>query len=1281
MKTISLRTKILVLVVLITSIPLAIVGYNNYEMTRQTVISGVIDQASAKVQNNADSLGEWLKARSAEVELMSRTDIVRFGSDAGRLHYFREETVREAAAFVTIGFADAGGQLTLSNGKQVNIAEEPSFKRAMKGESVVTDPFFSEITDNGVVVFQSPVFDDANRVVGVTDASILTERMYREHLNFHISRTDAIFLYNDSGDILHAPDNVYPTASSIYAKNLPFGPAASRMLGSRDGYIRLDGPEKESFLFYAKVPGTTWRIALQVPLHEFEKPLSSMRWRTVLLIAAAEAVIILLLFIMMNRIVQRIKKVLKATEAAAGGDFDVQAFSEKGGDEIAQLSQSVNDMRIHLRDMFGRLEAIINQNQFAFIVLDDQYRVTYFSQTAEKMLGYTAEEVLHKATALTFIDPDDLEAEAKRLSKRLLRTVPADLSVFRELRREQFTYEREWNYVRKDGTRFPVAHSSNGIRGRDGRFIGVAGVARDISAQKQAEKARSQQLEVMGAAKDLIATFDELGGLLYMNNAGKMLLGIDFRYVTPPQELISQRTIKELLHGLAIAKELGFHESEALLTTMGGKRVPVSKIVVAHRDNQTGDTFYSCIARDISEQKKAQAELLQAKREAEEANTAKGNFLARMSHEIRTPIAGIIGLAGLLHKTELNGIQQDYLGKVRASSEVLLRIINDILDFAKVEAGKIQLTDMPFDPWEMIHRFSALLAVFVGGKEQFEFIIEIDPDMPTMLAGDSQRLEQILLNLCINAIKFTERGHVRLQLKVEDITDDGRARILFLVEDTGIGMSSEQLDMLFEPFMQVDGAASRKYGGTGLGLVIVQSLVGMMGGTVVVDSRESEGSRFSFSLELPVKNGAQPDRYRISQSGELMVWVIEDYAGMSGHLCAELEAMGFLTMEHRSWKSAYERLQRAGAGILPNALLLDFEMPDMFGEDTWRLLHDTAKHAQVPTIALTTAFGREELLKMPQADRPDAIIVKPADRISLYQALLAVCQRPSDSAAADQTASAVEMAKPPGGSVLLAEDNKINQLVALEQLRDWGFKVEVAESGLQVLNKLQEQRWDLVLMDIHMPEMDGDEAARIIRQDSKYDRMPIIALTANIIREDHERYIRLGINDVLTKPIQPELMLQMIEKWVLAGRENRLGWSSSSIEQQREVYEPILAQEEELPPEVPGMDISAALARVNGKRDILVHMLKLFARDYAEFEVRLREALQSGDYTQARRMAHTLKGVAGNLSAAELAAMADQLETLLKLPVESRDPIVIASAAACVQIVLGPMVAFLNREK
>ncbi|MBB3068184.1 two-component system sensor histidine kinase/response regulator [Paenibacillus baekrokdamisoli] len=1286
MRTISLRTKVLLLVVLITSVPLCLVGHGNYTAARQTIIDALIDKSYTKVQDSADHLSAWVAARRSAIEIMSRTDKVRLKSAQERWSYFSKETTRTDSDFTTIGFVDPDGIARLSDGSIIDIHREPSFSTVMSGQTFVSDPFIRRSTH--IFIIDVPVFDEYDQVVGAIEAAILTERLYRDFLNFQVESADSSFLYTDNGLIVARPnENNAQQQRYLTAGELPDSITAG-MLTENKGYSKMKEAAGESFVFHAKVEGTSWHIALKVPVREMERPLIPILWRTILTIIAAELIIILLFFLYSSYLVKRIKQILVVTEAASAGNFNTGTLmiEHKGHDELAKLSHSVNEMSIRLGDTFSRMDAIINQNQFAYIVLDAEYRVIYFSQSAERMLGYSAEEVLHRASGTLFIDPEDLRKEAELLSQRLGYYVPPDDSVFKALRVENFSYEREWNFQRKDGSRIPVFFSSNGIRDAEGRFIGVTGMARDNTMQKQAEKARYQQLEVMGAAKDLIASFNEWGQLLYLNPAGRALLGIpegskDHDAGEYAGMLLPRQTIDELLEGIEDAKELGYQESEAGLRTMQGELVTVSKILVVHRDDQTGEMFYSCIARDITEQKIAQAELELAKREAEEANMAKSSFLARMSHEIRTPLAGIIGLSGLMQKTELTEVQQDYLNKTRASSEALLLIINDILDFAKAEAGKIRLNEVSFDPIEMIHRLTDLLTVFVGGKQQFEFIIETPSDLPELLIGDSLRIEQVLLNLCINAIKFTEHGHVKLTLKLLENQFSGQARIAFIVEDTGRGISTVQLDKLFKPFVQVDAAANRKFGGTGLGLVIVKSLVEMMGGYIEVSSQEKVGSKFTFTLELAVEAPARLNRFLIARNLEMAVWVLEDSPLLGDCLCTELEDMGLSTIRLHSWKSTKERLTRAGIGGRPDVLLLDFEMADMFGEETWLDLHHQAKQANVQTIALTTTYGREELLKLSTADRPDAILVKPVSRLSLYQALIAIMDRAGDhTSSVRETTSAVQLPRSIKGTILLAEDNKINQLVAMEHLREWGFTVEVVESGLQVLDKLNERNWDLILMDIHMPEMDGDEATRIIRTDSKYDRMPIIALTANIISEDHERYIRLGMNDVLTKPIEPELMLEVISKWLRKGGDHRIK-SSKDKEAAREAYEPIKSHENDLYLMVPGMDAAAALERVNGKRDILNHMIKLFVREYADFDKRLQHALAGSDYSQAKRLTHTLKGVAGNLSASELALAAEQLEVQLRMPIENYDDDAIRTAANRIQLVLAPMIhTFLTEE-
>lgn len=1282
MRTMSLRTKVLVLAVLITFIPLSIVGIGNYQTARQTIMEALINNAYTKVQNSAANLSAWIDARRAEVEVMSRTDQVRSGTDYEREVYFRTETLRKGSEFYTIGFADLKGKTRLSNGKIIHIGGQQWFRDAVGGRTVITDPFISEFSNDKIFVIQVPVYSSSRQVIGVVDAAILTDKLYNQHLNFHVGDSDKVFVYTEDGRIAGHLTGEELADNSLLSPELPFGQVAADMLALPQGYSTLENESGRSLVFYSKVEGTSWHIALHVPLQEIEQPLHALLWRTALSILFAEGIMILLLYISTDRFVVRVKRILSVTEAASAGDFDVNSVSEEGGDEISQLSHSVNMMKLHLRDMFGRMEAIINQNQYAFIVLDDKYRVTYFSKAAEEFLGYKAEEVVNKVTGALFIDPDDLRAEAARLSEKLGREIPPDESVFQALREERFSYEREWMYIRKDGTRFPVSHSSNGIRDREGRFIGVAGIARDISEQKQAEKTRNQQLEVMEAALDLIASFDEQGQLWYLNPAGRKLLGIDPLSEDNPNDLVSRQTVSELLEGIAGARKQGYQESEALLRTVQGDVVHVSKILVAHRDELTGETFYSCIARDISEQKRVQSELVQAKRAADEANMAKSRFLARMSHEIRTPLAGIIGLTSLLQKTELNDLQQDYLDKTRSSSEALLGIINDILDFSKVEAGRIELNEVAFDPEQLVHKLANLLGVFVGGKEQFEFIVETPDKLPAALIGDPLRVEQVLLNLCVNAIKFTERGHVKMKLEIVDEPSTDAITIRFTVEDTGIGMTEEGLGKLFKPFNQVGVETSRRYGGTGLGLVIVKSLIEMMGGGITVQSRLGEGSTFSFALRFAIASPAQEGRYLIGHEEGFAIWVVEDYAMMSDSLCAELEGMGLSPIVHSSWRASYERLERVGIGALPDAVLLDFEMKDMFGEQTWMAYHETAKAAGVRTIAMTTAYGREELLKLSESQLPDAILVKPIDRISLHQAMLTTLGQPSGQAAAasEQAAIAAESVKLRRGNILLAEDNKINQLVAMEQLREWGYTVDVAETGAEALRKLEQNHWDLILMDIHMPEMDGDEATRIIRTDSKYDRLPIVALTANIIREDHDRYIQIGMNDVLTKPIHPERMLQVITRWLSVGGEHRLGMNKET-EAAKAAYKPLLAHEEGFPQAVAGMDMEAALRRVNGKRDILNHMLKLFVRDYSAFDTQLEQSLAEGDYLLVRRLAHTLKGVASNLSAAKLAAMADELETLLKVPEASRDIAAILAAAANVRSVLIPMIRALDANK
>ncbi|GGG06764.1 response regulator [Paenibacillus abyssi] len=1244
MKALSLRSKMLLLVLLVTVIPLTFVGIANYQAARTTIMDTLVQNAGDRIANSAYGFSSWLDARLAEVQVMSRTDKVRFGTDEERLDYFNREMRRAGQAFAAIGFADSDGKLSLGMNETIDITSHLSFNRVMNGGVVVTNPFRSSLSGEIIFLIQVPVYGSEDQVIGSINASILSETAFRQFSRIQADSSDVLQLITSEGEVIYHPDPSYIFQSNIKDDNNPLQSISDSLLSSSTGVIELGG-ERSALVFHTAIEGTPWRMILVKPYDEITQPLSVLLWRTVFFIVVAELLIAGLIISLFNRVISRISRILSVTEKVSAGEFIAEPIPAETEDEIDQLNRSVNGMIEHLRELFGRLDAIINQNGFAFIALDEHYRVVYFSKTAERMLGYQAEEVIHHATLLTFIDPEEIREAASQLSERLGRVVPADLSVLIELRNEQFSYDKEWTFIRKDGTRVPVAYSSNGLRDRNGKFNGVVGIARDITRLKHSEKARDRLLEILEAAKDMIASVDESGKLIYLNPAGRAMIGLEEDGFKPGK--VQHPLLSAPLHeGMEQASKQGYWETETSFVSRSGQVIYVSQIIVVHRNVKTGEVFYSVIARDISEQKRVQQEMEQAKREAEEANQAKSHFLARMSHEIRTPLNGIIGLTGLMQKTQLNELQRDYIGKVGASSEALLHIINDILDFSKIEAGKLELEEAAFVPDDLLLKLCDTMSVYLSGKEDIEFMVQSPDRMPTLLIGDAYRIHQVLLNLCVNAVKFTEKGIVTLSIETVDYAG-AEVSVRFCITDTGIGIATDQLGRLFEPFTQADGTSSRKYGGTGLGLMIVKSLIEQMGGKLEVESSPGQGSRFSFTLCLA--KSPNSENQSVVQTLELheglSAWVIEDHEMMRSHLCDRLESMAVQPTGLDNWKSAIQLLLNPSSeqdNELPNFALVDMEMPDMFGHHTWLEFHRGARQRDVMTIVMTTAYGRDEMLKMAAEERPDAILLKPISRAGLYRALIVLLEGNHDRAREAAEASAEAESLKPKGKLLLAEDNRINQLVTVEILRQYGYEIEVAENGLEALRRLSEERPDAILMDIHMPEMDGIELTQRIRAQEIYADLPIIALTANVIQKDHDHYLEIGMNDVITKPIHEERLVAVLRKWVdkagevhdqtEAARNSTLGSKSEAAAGAVRL----------------GYDRGKVLERLNGKEVILEHVLSLFLRDYQNYPAQIRSALEAGDVGTAVRLAHTLKGVAGNLCADELAEASEKLEHTLK---------------------------------
>jgi two-component system sensor histidine kinase/response regulator len=639
---------------------------------------------------------------------------------------------------------------------------------------------------------------------------------------------------------------------------------------------------------------------------------------------------------------------------------------------------------------------------------------------------------------------------------------------------------------------------------------------------------------------------------------------------------------------------------------------------------------------------------------ADQANQAKSHFIAKMSHEIRTPLNGIIGLSQLLGKTSLTDHQKDYLTNITSSSHTLLGIINDVLDISKVEAGKLEVERTSFNLDELIKELASICSV-ISKSRQIEIIFSTPAELPKRLLGDPLRLKQVLLNLCSNAIKFTNAGYVMLQIELYPQSTDEELYLRFSVIDSGIGISTDRLAYIFEPFSQADGSTSREYGGTGLGLPISQHLISLMGGMLKVESTLGAGSRFSFTLPFQIIEQSDPDELDMWEGqSPYRLLVVEDHPLMRSSLQDTFESFTLIVETVATWHALFSRLQSDFEGEEAiDCLVLDMECDDMYGIETWDSLLETIHRDRTRVVCLTSTMGREELLSLPEASRPDAVLVKPISRLELYQTLEFLFHpiHATQSLPYENYLNVENKSKP----ILLVEDNEINQIVAKELIEDRGYKVHIAINGQEAIDMLEEGEYALVLMDIHMPVMDGAQATVHIRNNPTFTHLPIIGLTANVVKQDQENYMRLGMNEVLSKPLDVNRLFRVIHKWI----EPEMTARESQPQEVAPFYQHIGA-----------IDWESALARVEGKEGILLVMLKLFKKNYTDFADQFTAYRRDEDWVSAKRAAHSLIGVAGSLSADKLYTLAVNLETAILLK-EDYEELLAKAAAEIESIIVG----------
>ncbi len=906
-----------------------------------------------------------------------------------------------------------------------------------------------------------------------------------------------------------------------------------------------------------------------------------------------------------------------------------------------------------LRESEQKYRLLVENANSVILRMDARGNVTFFNTFAQHFFGYSEAEILGRNVVGTIVP----EVES---TGRNLRAMVLDL-----LATPDHYSQNENENMRKDGSRVWVHWTNKGILDAEGNIVEVLSIGNDITAHKQAREAliesETRLNKLIAVAQDAIIMMDPEGNISMWNEAAERIFG----YAAP--EALGRNLHKLLAPGrfweafcaaftefrkTGTGNAVG-HTTELVALRKNGDEFPVELSLSAVQ--LKGQWHAIGLLRDITTRKQAEAALQETVCHLEEAtaranemavkaeiaNMAKSQFLANMSHEIRTPMNGVIGAIDLLLDTDLNDEQRHLADIVRSSGDALLTLIDDILDYSKIEAGKLDLETLDFDLRALLDDFAAMLAARAQDKG-LEFICAADPQVPTHLQGDPGRLRQVLTNLAANAVKFTHQGEVSVRAHLESETDT-EAVLRFSIRDTGIGIPENKMDILFDKFTQVDASTTRKYGGTGLGLAISKQLVEMMGGRIGVSSKEGVGSEFWFTTRFikqpaPKRMEAPPIRLQGAH-----VLVVDDNATNREIITAQCAAWGIRAEQAINAPTALRMLHQAREAGDPFAVvIMDMQMPEMDGETLGRAIKADESLKDTLMVMMTSLGQRGDTRRL-EAIGFAGYLTKPVRQSDLFDCLaMTIAGASQKEKKTIVTRHSIREMRRRAARILLAEDNITNQQVALGLLRRLGFHAETVFNGKEALHALEQRDYDLVLMDVQMPVMDGLEATRRIRDPRSNVRnhaIPIIAMTAHVMQGDREKCLHAGMDDYIAKPIDPKILTDILDRFL----PKEIGTDKPPDERNNLMLQPQESTGAETA-QVPVFDKAALMGRLMGDVGLARTITASFLEDIPRQIATLKAALDAGDLAAASRQAHTIKGSSANVGGEALRHIATEME-------------------------------------